>query len=725
MSDHVTSTLPLEEIARRPWPGMAIPGNIQFTPDDKLITYLFSPEGGLSRQLFAFDPGTGERRLVLAPAGGGTTESNVSQEEALRRERQRQLETGVTNYVWSAKGGRLLVPLQGDLYIKDGLDEPHRQLVAGNGEAILDPRFSPDGQWVSYVHDAELHVVSVNGGQPRRLTFGARESGRTNGLAEFVAQEEMNRYRGYWWSPESKRLAFVEVDERHIPVYRIVHQGKDAIGDGAQEDHRYPFAGRENARVRLGVVPLSGGEAVWMDLGPEQDIYLARVQWLPNGALCAQIENRAQTRLDLVRFDPQTGRGHLLLQEESKIWINLHDMFKPLKESDKEHGGGFVWASERSGFMHLYLYDHFGQLIRPLTSGEWLVTDLAAVDEAKETVYFTATLDGPTENHLYAVRFSGGPPRRISAAPGTHSVTVDRGRRRYVDVHHALDKPPDVTLRSLDDDTRLATIYDDVDSRVSSLALEPPEIVTFKNRDGVTLYGALYRPPGASGSAPYPTIISVYGGPHVQQVTHSWLLTAAMRAQHLRSLGFLVFVVDNRGSARRGLTFEGAIKGKMGQPEVRDQVDGVRWLVEQGLADPERVGVYGWSYGGYMAAMCLAQAPETFKVAVAGAPVTHYDGYDTHYTERYMGQPADNPQGYETGSVMHHVDKMTGKLLLVHGLIDENVHFRHTARLINALIAARKPYDLLLFPDERHSPRRQGDRVYMEERIRDYFLENL
>ena len=729
MSDHATSSLPLEEVARRPWPGTAIPGNIQFSPDDKLITFLFSPEGSLNRQLYAFDPEKGERRLLLAPAGGGTTEESVSLEEALRRERQRQLETGVTHYAWSAKGGsakggRLLIPLQGALTIMDGSQGAPRQLVAGEGEAIIDPRFSPDGKWVAYVQDSELHVVAIDGGEPRRLTFGARESGRTNGLAEFVAQEEMERSRGYWWSPDSRYLAFVEVDERHIPVYRIVHQGKDGIGEGAQEDHRYPFAGRENARVRLGVVPLTGGEPVWMDLGPEPDIYLARVQWLPDGRLSAQVENRTQTQLDLIRFDPQTGQGHLLLRESNDTWINLHHLFKPLKESDEVHGG-FIWGSERSGFMHLYLYDRDGQLIRPLTDGEWLVTGLAAIDEENEAIYFTATLDSPLENHLYAVSFTGGPPRKITAAPGTHSIIVDHGRRRFVDVHQALNKPPAITLNSLDDGSHLATIYDEVDPRLATLELAPLELVSFENRTGDTLHGALYRPPESQGSAPYPTIIWVYGGPHAQLVIDGWQPTVAMRAQHLRSLGFLVFVVDNRGSARRGLVFEGTIKGDLGHHEVLDQEDGVRWLVKQGLADPERVGIYGWSYGGYMAAMCLTRAPETFKVAVAGAPVTHWEGYDTHYTERYMGLPAGNPRGYKAGSVLHHVEGMHGKLLLVHGLIDENVHFRHTARLINALIAARKPYDLLLFPDERHSPRRQADRVYMEQRVRDYFLENL
>jgi dipeptidyl-peptidase-4 len=726
LNDQLSSALPLEEVARRPWPGLAIPGDIQFSPDDELVTFLYSPDGTLNRQLFAFDPSTGQRRLLLAPAAGGTTEETVSLEEALRRERQRQLETGVTHYAWSKEGGRILLPLQGDLFVLDSPDAEPRLLVAGEGQAIIDPRFSPDGRWVAFVQEAELHVIPVDGGQPRRLTFGARESGRSNGLAEFVAQEEMARAHGYWWSPDSGRLAFVEVDERHIPIYRIVHQGKAAIGEGAQEDHRYPFAGQENAHVRLGVVPLQGGDPVWMDLGSEQDIYLARVKWLPDGHLVAQVENRRQTELDLLRFDPESGRSQLLLREVNGTWINLHDLFRPLTAGEAAHGGGFIWGAERDGFMHLYLYDGDGRLIRQLTQGEWLVTGLAAVDQEKELVYFTATMESPLENHLYVISLSGGQPRKITNSPGMHGVIVDHGHGRFVDVHHALDRPPQVTLRSLQDGSLLDTIYDDLDPRITSLELTPPELVTFENRDGLTLHGALYRPAGGPGEAPYPTIIWVYGGPHAQLVTNGWGPTVAMRAQYLRSLGFLVFVADNRGSDRRGLAFEGAIKGDMGHYEVLDQVDGVRWLVAQGLADPDRVGIYGWSYGGYMAAMCLARAPETFRVAVAGAPVTHWRGYDTCYTERYMGLPAENPDGYERSSVLHHVEGMMhGKLLLVHGLIDENVHFRHTARLINALIAARKPYDLLLFPDERHSPRRLGDRVFMEEQVRDYFLANL
>jgi dipeptidyl-peptidase-4 len=447
--------------------------------------------------------------------------------------------------------------------------------------------------------------------------------------------------------------------------------------------------------------------------------YLCRVDWRPDGSLVAQLENREQSRLDLVSFDPVTGQRRLLLSETSEIWINLHSLFRPLKR------GGLLWASERSGFRHLILCDDAGQLVRTLTEGDWMVDDLAGVDEERQLVYFAATRESPLERHLYVVPFAGGEPRRLTQAPGTHVVTLDHGCQRFVEVHDALDTPPSVSLRSLEDGALLHVLYDQRDPRIDALGLEPPELVILPNRDGVRLHGALYRPPARFGSGPHPTIVSVYGGPHAQRVVNSWLMTQGMRAQYLRSQGFLVFILDNRGSARRGLAFEGAIKHDMGHHEVKDQVDGVRWLVAQGLADPQRVGIYGWSYGGYMAAMALARAPETFRAAVAGAPVSHWDGYDTHYTERYMGKPATNPQGYARSSVTAHVGGIAGRLLLVHGLIDENVHFRHTARLINALIRARIPYELMLFPDERHMPRRLEDRVFMEERIRDFFLSAL
>ncbi|MBL8947069.1 MAG: S9 family peptidase, partial [Myxococcales bacterium] len=341
--------------------------------------------------------------------------------------------------------------------------------------------------------------------------------------------------------------------------------------------------------------------------------------------------------------------------------------------------------------------------------------------ETRGVVYFTGTKDGPTEQHLYRVPLAGGEITRMTTDPGMHGVVMDPAFNVFVDTHSSMEAPYSVSVRAVDDGSLRHRVPVPADPRVAALALQPPELVTLPSRDGVTLHGAIYRPGPEAGPGPWPVIVSVYGGPHAQRVTNGWDMTVDMRAQYLRSLGYLVFKLDNRGSARRGLAFEGAIARDLGNLEVQDQVDGVNWLVAQGLADPKRVGIYGWSYGGYMAAMALMRAPETFKAAVAGAMVSSWDGYDTHYTERYMGTPANNPEGYRNSSVMTHVDKLQGHLMIVHGLIDENVHFRHSARLIDALVKARKPYEVQLFPGERHMPRAEADRVYMEERMRDFF----
>ncbi len=721
-------TIPIEEIAKFPPPGMSVPVSFSFSPDDSLLTYLYGEDGSPVRKLYALDPDTGESRVIQAATEPESDDLTI--EEQLLRQRQRQLGQGIVRYSWADNSpspltgegrgeGVILIPAQSGIYVKDGAEAPARRVVSADAGPTLDPQLSPDGTQVAYVMDAEVYVCPVSGGAPTQLTHGARGTGKTNGLAEYIAQEEMHRLHGFWWSRDGSQIAFEEVDETHIPVYRIVHQGKDDTGEGAQEDHRYPFAGEPNARVRLGVVPAVGGEPTWMDLGDDDDIYLARVDWMPDGSLCVQLQNREQTRLDLVRFDTATGQGTTLLTETSDVWINLHNMFRPLAD------GRFIWASECSGFRHLYLYDGDGNLLHRLTDGDWAIDSLSGVDQDAGLVYFTATKDGATECHLYSVSLNGGPITRLTQEPGTHLVTLDHGSMRFVDVFTNTETPPTVTLRSLQDGSALHTIHSTDDPRVADLALTPPELVSIKSRDGDTLHGALYRPAPEFGDGPYPTVIYTYGGPHAQVVNNHWAMTCAMRSQYLRSLGYLVFCLDNRGSARRGLEFEGVIRHNMGDVEVRDQVDGVRWLIDNGLADPDRVGVYGWSYGGFMTLMCLAKTSGVFRMGVAGAPVTHWDGYDTHYTERYMGTPQSNPDGYESGSVMTHVDDIEGDLLIVHGLIDENVHFRHTARLINALIKARKPYELMMFPDERHMPRSQADRIYMEERITEFFQRNL
>ncbi len=728
--------IPIEDVARFPRPGTSVPVGLSFRPRTSLLCYLASPAGGLAQRLEALDVVSGERS-VLAEPPGATDEASFSLEEKLRRERLRQRAVGITSYAWSRDGQRALVPSAGGIWVLDAPGEALRELVPAGAHPALDATFSADGQRVAFVRDAEVHVVPISGGTPTQITAGARGTGRTHGLAEYVAQEEMARFRGLWWSRDGEFIAFEEADETHIPAYRIVHQGKDAVGEGAEEDHRYPFAGEPNARVRLGVARSGGdpreaggqvsGEPIWMDLGDDADVYMARVAWFHDGTLAVQMLNRDQSELRMLRCDPLTGQSTEILRETSDVWVNLHSCFRPFESDTIAGKGAFLWASERSGFRHLEVRAANGDLVRVLTAGEWMVDALAGVDEDAGRAYFTATKDGAVEQHLYSVALdgvalggtghqtSGADVHRLTPERGTHVVALDVAGGRFIDRHHALDRPPVVVVRDLADGAVLRTVHEATDPRIAELGLEPPELVTIESRDGELLHGALYMPP--EGEGPWPVVISVYGGPHAQRVKDAWDLTVDMRAQALRRKGVCVFVLDNRGSARRGLAFEGAIRWNMGDLEVRDQVDGVRWLVERGYGDADHVGIYGWSYGGYMSLMCLARAPDVFHVAVSGAPVTHWDGYDTCYTERYMGTPQSNPDGYARSAVMAHVDGLRGKLLLVHGLIDENVHFRHTARLINALIKARKRYELLLFPDERHMPRGEADRVYMEEHI--------
>lgn len=736
---------PVEEIVQYPLPGYVSPSSINFSPDDSLISYLYSPEQTLNRKVFAFNVKTKAQELLFSPPDGGLDESNISPEEKLRRERLRERGLGVTRYEWvktSSKRKAVMVPLPAGIYIQDiSQSKAELKLSSIPSSPIIDPHLSPDGSMLAYVRDHELHVLNLFTNESKQLTHGAKENGLTRGLAEYIAQEEMDRKNGYWWSLDSKYIAFTEVDSSEIPLFRIMHQGKSSVGLEAQEDHPYPFAGASNVKVRLGVVSAAGSSITWMDLlcgGKEQQAneeeYLARVNWMHGNTLTAQVLNRHHTKIKILKFDIRTGQGKNILVEENSTWINIHDCFTPLDKGITKFSGGFIWASEKTGFRHLYLHDANGTCLGPITEGEWMVEQIAGVNEATGLLYFTGTLDGPLESNLYCAKlYVDGThppeaPTRLTLNKGKHIVVLDHHMQSFVDIYDSLGCPPRVLLCSLEDGRVIMPLFEQPFSvpRFKKLQLEPPEIVEIQANDGTVLYGALYKPDASRfGPPPYKTMINVYGGPSVQLVSNSWLNTVDMRAQYLRNQGILVWKLDNRGTARRGLKFESYLKHKLGQVDADDQLTGAEWLVKQGLAKAGHIGLYGWSYGGYLSAMTLSRYPDFFKCAVAGAPVTSWDGYDTFYTEKYMGLPSENQSEYESGSVMNQVHKLKGRLLLVHGMIDENVHFRHTARLINALVAAGKPYELVLFPDERHMPRRHSDRVYMEERMREFIDRNL
>lgn len=715
----MTDQGPIREIdvAVLPHPGTVVPGAIGFAPDGKSVTFLKSEDNTLSRVLWRAKVGKDPAPVVAARAPrGGDTDATVSREEQLRRERQRLRDTGIAQISRSDSSDVIVTTLGGDIYVLSADGAFKRITTTPSPE--LDPKPSGDGSRIAFVRDGELRVIPSSGGDEVTLSKGAGET-VTNGLAEFIAQEELDRSSGFWWSPDASKIAYQQTDEKRIPLYSIAHQ--DAA-EFSVETHRYPFAGAANASVKLGVVPSVGGETTWLDFADSSDdVYLARVDWDGPSSLLVQVLDRAQKSLKLVRIDVATGKRVTLLEERADTFVNLHHDLRIVPKT-----GDILWSSERAGFKHLELRDKAGALIRTLTKGEWPVDAVVSLDPDRREVWFAAGRESPLEAHLYRVSLDGGEIIRATNEPGTHKCVVAPGGDHFIDTYSDRNTPPITTIR--DRNGKILATLDDAssDERVKRMGLPAPVLTEFKNREGTRLFGAYYRPWNVKPGEKKPVVVMVYGGPHVQTVTDSWGMTADLTAQFLASRGFAVWKADNRGSSRRGHAFESSLFHRMGELEVRDQADGVKFLgASQPEADIRHVGITGGSYGGYMTLRCLMLAPETFKAGVSIAPVTDWDGYDTAYTERYMGTPQNNPEGYKSSSVLTNAASMTGHLLVIHGMLDENVHFRHSARLGTALIAAGRPFELLPIPNERHSSRKVPERTYIAGRLADFFSRSL
>lgn len=670
------------------------PRGMKLSPDGRYLTLLRNRESDKERyDLWAYDRETSEWRMLVDSEKLGTGRE-LSEAEKMQRERARigSLK-GIVEYQWNADGSGVLVPLDGDLYLAK-LDGTVVRLTDTEASE-LNPALSEKGGFVSFVRDGRLWVGPV-GGEAKPVTPEEKSEAIRWGEAEFVAQEEMGRLTGYWWGPQDKRIGVERFDESGVGIVT-----RAAIGATGTEvfEQRYPAAGTPNAVVELYVMDPDGQNRVKVDLGEETDIYLARVDWAPDGSkLYVQRQNREQTRLDMLVIDPATGTSEVLFTENAAVedyWINLSDDYKFLRD------GSLIWWSERDGFGHLYRFADGNW--EQLTEGDWVVTKLVGVDEEAGRVFFQGTKDDVLAQQVYAMDVdSPDQITRLTDLAFANSASMDEKGKTLLVSRSNESQPPQSYLADAAGQ-RLAWIEQnalDADHPYTPYLAShrPTKYGRIDAADGTDLVWEMVTPVIEPGKQ-YPVYFFHYGGPHAQVVTKGW--DGALR-QAIVDKGYIWFALDNRGSANRGVEFEQPIYRAMGGVEVVDQKAGAEYLKTLAFVDPGKIATDGWSYGGYMTLKMLEADPGLYAAGISGAPVTKWGLYDTHYTERYMGMPKQDAEAYAKSAVIADSVNITDPLLIIHGMADDNVVFENSTALIAEMQGANVPFEMMLYPGYTH-----------------------
>jgi len=704
--------LTIERIFASPPISGPSPRLLKLSPDGRYAALLQPRSTDRERfDLWAIDTATGKLRMLVdsTKIGGG----EISEAEKMRRERARVGGSkGIVEYEWAPDGKSILTPVDGDLYLTDVQTGRIRRLT-NTPATEIDAHVSEGGRYVSFVRDQNLYAIDLTTGAERPLTTEGKGT-VTCGTVEFVAQEEMDRRTGTWWAPHDSRVAVQCYDEAKV---RVVTRA--AIGANGTKvfDQRYPAAGTPNVAVTLWLLNPDGSGRTKVDLGPNPDIYLARVDWSKDGrTLFVQRESRDQKRLELLAVDPATGAARPVLNEASRTWVNLNDDFHPLKD------GSFIWGSERSGFHHLYRWAN-GELSQ-LTSGHWTMTGLVGVDEANHRAFFTGNKDGVTESHVYSVDYlNPAQPKRLTELGYWNNAEMDKAGTHLLVTRSSPDQPPQVYLA---DTSGMRTAWVEQNKLDAShpyapylAARRPVNYGSLNAADGSTLYWEMITPVLKPGRR-YPVFFEHYGGPGSQTVKRAW---QNPMAQYWVGKGWIYFEIDNRGSPNRGRKFEDQIYHALGGVEVEDQATAARWLQKQPFVDPKRIAIDGWSYGGFMSLKMLEKAPKgLYAAAIVGAPVTKWELYDTHYTERYLGNPATDLKPYESSDALGDALKIQEPFLLLHGMSDDNVVFQNSTLLADELQADDRPFDMMFYVGQTHRPAGEGRQAHVQNTI-EHFLD--
>lgn len=686
------------------------PTSPKVTPDGSAVVFLRGGPRDPTLRLFELDIASGRERELVTPAQLlGDTKEVLTPEEKARRERTRNSLRGFTDFEMTKDGTRLLVALSGRLYV---VDRAGLKVTALPGDHWISPHFSPDGAFVAAVKDGELDVIDLATLSTRALTTGASAT-LSNGAAEFIAEEEMDRQDGFWWSPDSRSLAYQETDTSMVENRYIADPLHPEV---PPQRTAYPRAGTANARVRLGMISRDGGPTRWIPWDSDKYPYLARVEWREAGApLTILVEDRRQQEERLLAVDPSTGACRELLSERDPAWINLGE---PSIPSWLRGGGQFLWTTERRGFWQLELHDASGAVVRELTPLGLGYRSLAGVDAAGKFVYVVGSAD-PTESQVWRFPMAGGPGEQLTTTRGEHYAHLSDDGRVIIHTFSLADGRYGTLVLSIDG-LKQATL--------TSVAETPkllPHVELTRTDGERSYYAALLRPHDFESGKKYPVILMVYGGPQISYVTSA--ARSYFIDQWMADQGYVVARLDGRGTPLRGRDWQRVVRGNLIDTVLHDQIEGLQALgAKYPEMDLSRVGVTGWSFGGYFSAMATIRRPDVFKAGVAGAPVVTWENYDTHYTEHYLGLPQENPEGYRASSVLTYADKLSRPLLLIHGLTDDNVYFQHSVELADALFLAGKPYEFLpMLGTHMAGAASSVVRLREEQRIMEFFHRNL
>ncbi len=602
-------------------------------------------------------------------------------------------------------------------YVFDLKSKVLTALKADSKQQLAD--FSPSENKVAFVHENRMHIQDLEDGSIS--SFGKGEENKfIAGAVDWVYEEEFSFHKGFHWSPEGNYIAYYQFDESEVPTFSM-----DVFANGLypqQEVFKYPKAGEVNSIVSIHIYDVKNNKD-WEVKLPVDYEYIPRIKWTSeDDELVVFTLNRHQDHLQLweVEVEDDELEVEMLLEEKAPHYLEIHDNLTFLEDNS------FIWTSEQDGFNHIYHYDDDGDLIRQITKGDWEVTTYYGMDEDSKTLYYQAAERSPLERDVYSISLKGKNKKRLSTQDGTNSASFSKGFKFYINRYSAVDVPTYETLHRANG--KLVRVINDnaaVKERLKGYNVSYKEFLQIPNEEGTMLNAWMIKPSDFDPSKSYPVLMFVYGGPGSQTVQNSYDAGNGMWYQHLASKGYIVVSVDNRGTGARGRDFRTVTYQQLGKYEIADQIAAAKWLGNQDYVDANRIGIWGWSYGGYMSSLGITKGADVFKAAIAVAPVTNWRFYDNIYTERYMRTPQENADGYDDNSPINHVDKLEGAYFLVHGSADDNVHVQNTMRMIEALVQANKQFDLFIYPDKNHGIYGGNTRYHLYTKMTDFILENL